>query len=141
MPTRKRKHTLPATPELSQASGKSQQDRLQSAAQPTPSPTSTTGHGTLNTAQADTTGSKLVAHAQTKKSLKVNGKYLVEALTGFRVSLSVARPRSTIPKTPIYPTYVGIGTRVERRRATTTTTSSTMTMCHPAQNHGQGCHH
>ena len=62
-------------------------------------------------------------------------------LTGLRVSLSAARPRSTIPKTPIYPAYVGIGTRVERRRATTSTTMTTMTMCHPAQNHGQGCHH
>ena len=35
-------------------------------------------------------------------------------LTVLRVSLSMARLRSTIPKTPIYPTYIGIGTHVER---------------------------
>ena len=53
---------------------------------------------------------------------------LITLLTVLRVSLSAARPRGTDPKTPIYPTYVGIvgiSILVVRRRSTT---SSTMAM-------------
>ena len=48
-----------------------------------------------------------------------------DPLTGVRVSLSAARPRRTDPKTPIYPTYVGIvgiSILIVQRRSTTSST-------------------